>query len=165
MFTILKKSFKRDKENVLGNTLIEILVAIAVLGIGLLSVAGLYPVGLSYVRNSGEKVFVIQQAQAIMETLKAMSYQQLYDTYWKPISEGGLGLNGVLEQDPLCDTNGISYPGYISEIRVNLPSGSEEVLFLQIRIRWTPKKSYGRSTVAPEKTYILETWKCSTDPK
>jgi prepilin-type N-terminal cleavage/methylation domain-containing protein len=156
MITILKKSLKRDKKKFLGNTLIEILVAIAILGIGLLSVAGLYPVGLSYIRNSGEKVFVIQQAQATMETLKAMSYQQLLTLYT-------VTLPGYLRQEPLLDTNGISYPGYISEIRVNLPSATEEVLFLQITISWTQRNSYGRNAVP--RTYVLETFKCSTDPK
>jgi len=157
MFTILKKALKRDKENVLGNTLIEILVAIAVIGIGLLSVVGLYPVGLSYIRSSGEKVFVVQQAQSTMETLKAMSYQQLYDMYVAS------ALDGYLCQDPLVDTNGIAYKGYKSEIRVDFPTPTEQVLFLTVTISWTQNNSYGRSSVP--RTYVLETFKCSTDPK
>ncbi len=140
-----------------GNTLIEIIVAIAILGIGIISVVGIYPVGLSYIRGSSEKVFAIQQAQAIMEALKSSSYDQLVSLYSATLS------GGYYERDPLEDTNGFEHKGFKSRIQVTR-STIQNALLLKVCIKWQEKNRYARSTNI-EKEYVLETVKSNTTPR
>lgn len=158
---------KNFRKNSTGYSLAEILISIAVLGIGLMSVVGLFPLAISTLRIIGDRYFVVQQAQAQMEAIKSVRYSTLEQT---------ADLGGAYAYDPLrdfkqlCDPNGNadpngdpntarSYPGYRSIAPITKdPNDPEGVLHIQVEIYWVETNAYGKKTTL-EKSYILDGYK------
>jgi len=156
--------FKRPSK---GYSLAEILISIAVLGVGLLAVVGVFPVAISTLRIIGSRYFVVQQAQAQMEAVKSVRYSTL-----EQMADLGLGYsyNPLRNLKDLRDPNGNfdlsadpntvnSYPGYRSVIPITKdPNDPEGVLHIQVAIYWVESNAYGKKTTM-EKSYILDGYK------
>lgn len=144
--------FVENNKNEKGYSLAEILIAISLVGVGLLSVLGIYPFGLAHMRIMGERAFVIQQAQAKMEAYKSMSYQNL--SY--------LMVNQALPQlkeDTLIDISGKEHKGYQLKGIISDPGYGEKVLMIKLEIYWTEKNPYGKSSGNLGKSYVLYGYK------
>ncbi len=148
-----------SKRHLKGYSLAEILISIAVIGMGLLAVTCTIPVGLSYLRVVGDRYFVVQQAQAQMEAIKSMQYADLMLM---------ISTNSIFDCDPLYDLKDPNnpdkiYPGYRSKGTISRdPNDIEGVLHIKVEIYWNESNSYGKMSkrgIDPEKTYILDGYK------
>ena len=130
-----------------GYSLAEILITIALVGVGLLSVIGIFPLSIAHIRASASRVFVIQQLQAKMEALKSMSYQSLFD-------EG----TGTSTEAPLMDLIEPNMPAvapggdnYTFRVYKNVspldPNGvplKEKVIYIKVEIYWDDINPYSK---------------------
>ncbi|MEQ8171336.1 MAG: prepilin-type N-terminal cleavage/methylation domain-containing protein [Candidatus Eremiobacterota bacterium] len=137
-------------KNYRGYSLAEILIAISLVGIGLLSVLGIYPFGLAHMRVMGDRAFVIQQAQAKMEAYKSMSYKNLNDLMNKGL---------MPYESTLTDVSGTSHSGYKLEGVIRDPGFAEKVLEIRLTIYWTERNPYGKSSENWAKSYTLYGYK------
>jgi type II secretory pathway pseudopilin PulG len=153
---------KNFRKNSTGYSLAEILISIAVLGIGLMSVVGLFPLAISTLRIIGDRYFVVQQAQAQMEAIKSVRYSTLEQT---ADLGGDYRYNPLRDFKQLLDPNNPdpntarSYPGYRSIAPITKdPNDPEGVLHIQVEIYWVETNAYGKKTTL-EKSYILDGYK------
>ena len=135
-------------KNKTGYTLAEILIGLVILGVGLVAVAGVYPFALAHIRIMGERVFVLQQAQSKMETLKSMDYPLLME-----IVTGG----GVLVEEKLYDVSGKSFDNYSFRAALTQPDTGKSLIHIKIEIYWTENNPYGKNMT--NRSYILEGYK------
>ncbi len=139
-------SIKRRKK---GYSLAEILITIALVGVGLLSVVGIFPLAIAHIRSTASRVFVIQQLQAKMEALKSMSYPSLL--------EAGTGSSGRKPLENFIDPNlPLDAPGgdkYEYAIYQNVlpldPNGQiipEKVIYVKVEIYWDDINPYSKES-------------------
>lgn len=131
-----------------GYSFVEILVALALIGVGLIAVAGIYPFGLAHIRIMGERVFAVQQAQTFMEIYKAESYSTLFDLRYFNFP-----------RESVYDTEGnrtkFEYRVYIKDP----PGGVDENLVLvQVELYWNESNPFGQQGIE-SKTFLLESYK------
>ena len=131
------------KKKKAGYTLAEILIGLVLLGVGLISVAGVYPFALAHIRIMGERVFVLQQAQSKMETIKSMNFNDLME-----IATGC----GFMEQSPLKDVSGQEFDKY--KFRASFHPAEENLIKIKMEIYWTEENSHGKGL--SNKSYIIE---------
>ncbi|MEQ8188512.1 MAG: prepilin-type N-terminal cleavage/methylation domain-containing protein [Candidatus Eremiobacterota bacterium] len=158
------RCFKRPSK---GYSLAEILISIAVLGVGLLAVVGVFPVAISTLRIIGSRYFVVQQAQAQMEAVKSVRYSTLeqmankgFGYSYKPLRNmkelRDPNNNFDLNADPNSAT---SYPGYWSEIPIiKDPNDPDGVLRIKVAIYWVESNAYGKKSTT-EKKFVLDGYK------
>lgn len=131
-----------------GYSLVEILIAVVLIGVGLISVAGVYPFGLAHIRIMGERVFAVQQAQARMEELKSMSYTSLE------------AMKDDEQEFDVVDTNKKKIEKFTGRFLVSDPPSevTENVLQLQVEIEWNESNPFGKRTVE-NRTFVLTSYK------
>jgi len=148
-----------------GYSLAEILISIALIGIGLVAVVGIFPFGLAHIRIIGERIFVIQQSQAKLETLKSLPFNTLYDQYVEETSGTYVGSHQI-EQYPMVDRdiyNPLTYDDYIFRAYFtdvfhedpNMRKG--EIIHITTEIYWNEVNPYGRTTT--QRTFVLDGYK------
>lgn len=93
----MKKMLRGRKRNNRGMSLVEVVVAIAVLSIVMLSVLHSFVYSARYNARSRERQQTTAAAQTVMENFKAYSVQEIWDqfqTYDPAIAGSGYHLNG-----------------------------------------------------------------------
>jgi len=143
-----------------GYSLAEILITIALVGVGLLAVVGIFPLSISHIRATADRVFVIQQLQAKMEAFKSMNYQALF--------EQGTGQTGYLDLMDLINPGikAVSPGGdnYKYRVYTNVnpldPNGQplkEKVIYIKVEIYWDDTNPSTKALV--HKSCFLEGFK------
>lgn len=149
----------------------EILISIALIGVGLVAVVGVFPMGLSYMRIMGERVFVVQQAQAQLEYFKRLDYKLIKNMAnanatiaFDPL----INLVQLSYDDPNGDAYGIAdpndvlgnrYNGFRSIATFTNESGiTEPIVRIRVEIYWIESTPYGKMT-SEWKSYMLEGYK------
>jgi type II secretory pathway pseudopilin PulG len=139
------------KRKTAGYSLIEILVGIALMGSSLVAVAGVYPFATAHIQAMGNRIFVIQQAQSKMETIKSMSYKILLEDYAIP--------DAMMEQNPLEDTGKNKFEGY--KFSASFQEKDKNLIHIKVQITWNEENAYGKYT--KDKTYVLDGYKSQID--
>lgn len=154
-------SEKRGKS---GYTLAEVLIGIVLLGVGLVAVMGVYPMALNYIYLMEDRVFVIQQAQAKMETVKSMKYSELSEqaslgAVWSLELEKEDWRRDVVEIDDV--TGRKDKKNYPVRIAFFHHKTLENIVKIKLEIYWTEDNHYGKGMAS--KSYVLEGYKAKIE--
>lgn len=93
-----------------GFTLLEIVIALAILAIGLVGILSLFPVGFEASRRASMLTEATIHAQQKMEEFKRIGYDGLFDTSYAPFPDNS-GLEWkvtVVEIDPLGNLKSVT---------------------------------------------------------
>jgi type II secretory pathway pseudopilin PulG len=113
-------------------TMMEIAISLAVIGIALVGIIGVLPIGMNVQQTNRQETVIGQDANVLMEAVRngSMGYDDLtnyvyaisnYWTEYQPLNTGGTlnsGVNGYTYQSATVD------PNYLKEL--NIPVGSYE---------------------------------------
>jgi len=111
-----------------GFTLVEILVAIVLIGVGMIALVGVLPTALRQIRKVDSYIRARMGAQKIMEYFNSASYYQLY--MWA-LNPDTLDLDEALGDTPL--PRGSEKRATITDIS----GGNYDLLKITVEITWT----------------------------
>ena len=117
------------KSNRSGFTMIEIAISLAIIGIALVSIIGILPIGLNTQRDNREETIINQDATVLMEAIRGgahglddlTNYVYAITNYWTNIPGGASGVNVYTH------SNGFVAPGYPFVVGFPLTNGANIV--------------------------------------
>jgi len=147
-----------------GYTLAEVLIGIVLLGVGLVAVMGVYPMALNYIYLMEDRVFVIQQAQAKMETVKSMNYSILEEqanlgAVWSLELQKSDWRRGVVEVKDVAGRK--DFNNYPVRITFSHNETLKNIVKIKLEIYWTEDNHYGKGMSS--KSYVLEGYKAKIE--
>lgn len=144
MLTI-KKSFQISPQK--GVTMIEVLVAVVVLSIGLLGLAGLQTVGLSHNRSASFRSTATMMTYSILDSMRANRTAAMNGGYNIAIGASATSGNSIAEQD--VNT-------WLNELALRLPAGTGAINVdnnvVTVTIQWDDSRG-----VSAAQQFILTT--------
>lgn len=132
--------FRQDNK---GFTLLEIIIALAILTIGLVGVLALFPAGLRASKRAGDFTSATLAAQQVMETIKRAGYN-IYTVGWYKPGPGDPP-PGYTYSEGIDNGQGIDLPeGFSWAASVANVSGISNLRQVTLSIYWLDRGSYRR---------------------
>ncbi len=124
-----------------GLTLPEILITTALLAVGILAVAGMFPSAYQNVKYGGQITRATALAQEMVEILRNESFTNLAS--YNNLNTGACG-SGTTSKDTNCrkwrdDMAVVGLPSGSGNIQAILVSGTSDLMQITVTVNWTEK--------------------------
>lgn len=141
--------FRLVRNNTSGYTFIELLIALALLGIVVAPLLNLFATGYSFIGDARRHTTALNLCRARLEEMRALGYSSVYDLYFNDTA------SPVTELDPL------GYVGFTRETTVSLtdlPTVTNvalpvELLQIDVTVSWQENNREHEETLS---TYLAK---------